>query len=121
MTPRRAWVVMGGVIVALVCLVVGLVSYILAERFGQVGDNTARIDSTEEILRIVVAITGCTTEDTPEQCRQRMGASNTAEGARRIAEVDCVTRRALAGLPAANPPMTCIEQTDPSIYPGESP
>jgi hypothetical protein len=113
--------VLGGVIVALISLIVGLVSFIVTERFSQVDRNTESLERITEVLRIVVAVTGCTTEDTAEQCRQRLRDGSTAEGARRTAEVDCLTRRALAGLPAPIPPTTCVDQTPPSIYPGEQP
>ena len=114
MTESRTKLVLGGAIVALMAMVIGLLSFIVSEKLTQVDRNS-------EVLRIVVAVTGCTTKDTPESCRQRLTDGSTAEGARRTAEVDCLTRRALAGLPAPIPPTTCVKQTDRSVYPGGTP
>lgn len=118
MKSRGTNLIFGGILVGLVSIIVGLTSFIVSNSLGQVGENTKTINNTTEILRIVVAVTGCTIEDTPESCRKKLADNSTAEGARRITEVDCITRRALAGLPAPNSSGTCASQTPPEVYPG---
>jgi hypothetical protein len=84
-------------------------------------DSLKQARTNGQTLAVLRSVTGCTAVDTPEQCHQRLRDSTTAEGARRTAEVDCLTRRALAGLPAPIPPTTCIDQTPRNIYPGGTP
>ena len=40
-----------------------------------------------DLLQVVLAVTGCTTADTPDECRAKVAAASTAEGARRVAQV----------------------------------
>jgi hypothetical protein len=63
----------------------------------------------ESLLRVVLAVSGCTTEDTPEACQQRQVDRAAAEGVQRIADVDCRFRRALARLPPPPPTEPCKE------------
>lgn len=71
-----------------------------AEKAGEeAAAGTDQSQRNETLLRIVLAITGCTVDDTPEACAQRVGTASQAEGNRRIVEVDCRIRRALAGQP----------------------
>jgi hypothetical protein len=67
-----------------------------------------------DLLGIVAAVTGCGIETPVGQCQTALAEA----GARRLAEADCQTRRALASLPAPAPGVACIEQTPPSVYPG---
>lgn len=110
--------IIGGFLVLLVSILVGLASFVVTDRFSQIGENEKQIDNAAASLRVILAVTGCTVEDTSPECLGRIQAASTAEGDRRIAEVDCVTRRAVAGLPAPIPPGTCISQTPPEVYPG---
>lgn len=81
--------------------------------------NQAKLNG--QIGAVILAVTGCTVEDTPEQCRERVRSSSVAEGARRIAEVDCADRRREAGMSAPIPPDSCVSQTPESVYPGVGP
>ncbi len=78
--------------------------------------NQARLNG--QIGAVILAVTGCTATDTPEQCRDRTRVASISEGARRISEVDCADRRREAGLPAPTPPDSCVSQTPESVYPG---
>lgn len=59
------------------------------------------------MLRVILALSDCTPEDTPEGCRQRQADRAKAEGVARVEQVDCRTRRAVAGLPAIAPNERC--------------
>jgi hypothetical protein len=83
------------------------------------GRNQARANG--RMAAVILAVTGCTAEDTPAECSTRVRDGSRAEGARRIVEVDCAARRLAAGLPAPIPPDTCPSQTPPHIYPGVTP
>ena len=72
-------------------------------------EGTEQSKRNEDLLNIVLAITGCTVDDTPEACAQRVGTASQEEGNRRILEVDCRIRRALAGQPAPEG-VTCIPE-----------
>lgn len=67
-------------------------------------ENFEAIKDQEAILRIILAVTGCTVADTTEQCQAKAAAG----GARNIAEVDCRVRLAVAGLPAPDKGQTCV-------------
>lgn len=72
-------------------------------------ESRIQSERNEDLLNIVLAITGCTVDDTPEACAQRVGTASQEEGNRRILEVDCRIRRALAGQPAPEG-VTCIPE-----------
>ncbi len=74
-----------------------------------------------QLLKIVVAVSGCTVHDAPADCVQRQRDEAAAEGRLRTAEVDCLTRRAIAGLATTDPARTCQAQTPPNVYPGSTP
>lgn len=71
----------------------------------------------EALLSVVLAVTGCTVEDTPEECRQRQRDAQT----KAIADIDCRARRRDVGLPAPTPGTPCVEQTPADVYPGATP
>lgn len=85
----------------------------------EVRDAKLAAESNNRILNIIVAFTGCLPEDSPEICQAKKKATDVKEGTRRIAEVDCIHRRSLVGLPAPEPTRFCTEQTPPEIYPGK--
>jgi hypothetical protein len=58
-------------------------------------------ESNGTLLRVLLAVSGCTAEDTPEECTERQAERSRLEGVLRVADVDCRLRRALAGLPPA--------------------
>lgn len=60
-----------------------------------------------DLMRIVVAYTGCSTTDTPEACSQKQNDRSSEEGRLRIAAVDCLVRRALDGQPPPAPGEPC--------------
>lgn len=70
-------------------------------------DATKQSERNEAILRIILAVTGCRLEDTPEQCAERIHQANLREGERRISETECRFRAALAGKPPTNPGELC--------------
>ena len=79
----------------------------------------ASIENTAKQNKLyILSISGCNTLDTPEMCAQRQAQRGLDEGIARIREVDCITRRSLAGLPAPIPPTPCTAQTPPEVYPG---
>ncbi len=65
------------------------------------------LKTNAQSLRVMLAITECTAEDTPAECRHRQDAREKEEGVARVAEVDCRVRRALAGLPPIPPTERC--------------
>lgn len=65
------------------------------------------------LLRIMLAVTGCTTDDTPQECQKRQTDRAAEEGTRRIVEVDCRIRLALAGLPSPPPDRPCTPKENP--------
>ena len=109
MDRRDRW---WGAVGAVIGLLFGL--YIIAD-----GRDQAKTNG--HTLEIILAVTGCTLDDTPEECRDRIRAAGQAEGDRRIIEVDCAARRLAAGLPAPIPPDSCPAQTPPEVYPGAPP
>lgn len=84
----------------------------LAQDSKQAAEHNTRIGA------VILAVTGCTIEDTPAECSARVRSGSQAEGARRVAEVDCAARRLAAGLPALDPRRSCAEQTPVDVYPG---
>lgn len=92
-------------------LVLGLGLLIIVD-----GRNQARRNG--DMMGVMLAVTGCTADDLPA-CSNVVRDAARSEGTRRIVEVDCLTRRALAGLPAFDPLHgSCLEQTPRHIYPG---
>lgn len=77
--------------------------------------------SNGQMVRILVATSGCSIHDAPGECARHQSDKAKAEGRTRLAEVDCLTRRVMARLPAADPSRTCQEQTPPNVYPGGKP
>jgi len=86
-------------------LTVGVISYGGYQIIVQSKEST---HSNGALLRILLAVSGCTTADTPDVCRQRQIDRSVAEGAARIADVDCRLRVALAGKPPLAPGQTCV-------------
>ena len=68
-----------------------------------------QLRSNATLLKVVLAVAGCTEHDTPAQCTQRQVDKAKAEGSSRVADVDCRIRLALAGLPG--PPYGVICQS----------
>lgn len=102
--------------VFIIAVVVGL-GVIVNTNYQASAAKRLAADNTR-ILGIIAAVTGCNPEESLDVCSAKVRAANIAEGTRRIIEVDCITRRALAGLPAPDPTRFCTEQTPPTIYPG---
>lgn len=98
--------------IAAMVLVLGLFAIVDAR-------NQAKVNG--RMAAVILAVTGCTAEDTPDQCSNRVRSGSQAEGARRVIEVDCADRRRAAGLPAPDPADSCPNQTPPHIYPGGTP
>ena len=65
--------------------------------------NFKALKDQQDILRIILAVTGCTVEETSEQCQAKVATG----GFRSIIEVDCRMRLALAGLPPPDKGQTC--------------
>ncbi len=55
-------------------------------------ENETLIRDVRDIGRIVVAVTGCTPEDTQEKCQDKLKAKSIEEGNRRVAAVHCIVR-----------------------------
>lgn len=113
----RVFKIFGLVVVFTISAVVGGLIVIISTN----ATTTVTQDQTKDngrILEIMVAVTGCTPEHSPEACTNMLRDRDIREGTRRIAEVDCVHRRQHAGLPAPEPGRFCIEQTPPEVYPG---
>ncbi|HUR18882.1 MAG TPA: hypothetical protein VMZ51_08115 [Acidimicrobiales bacterium] len=87
------------------------------KNFEVIVQTKATADQVAATLQVVLADTGCDVTDTVDMCAERVRAKTLAEGARRIAEVDCLTRRALAGMAAPDPTKSCLPQTPADIYP----
>jgi hypothetical protein len=81
----------------------------------QARDQTRR---NGNIGRLLLAVSGCEATDTLDQCRQRQKDRALFDGRMRTTEVDCLTRRVVAGLPAPDPDRRCADQTPVSVYPG---
>lgn len=107
-TPAaRAFLIFTAAIVGTAVLVVVLL-------FGTVGNTEKTVQQSETnfdvlkdaetILRIILAVTGCTEQDTEQQCRDRVAASST----RSVVELDCRVRLAIAGQPAPKTGETCV-------------
>lgn len=98
--------VIGSIVTAIVLLIGTAMR--AEEARTKTAENTDLIRDVHKLLEVVLAVTSCTEEDTPAQCRERITNSSQVEGQRRILEVDCRLRRALAGLPAPQPDQPCI-------------
>ena len=107
-TPAaRAFLIFTAAIVGTAVLVVVLL-------FGAVGNTEKTVNQSEQnfgvlkdqdtILRVILAVTGCTEQDTPQQCRERVAASSTGS----VIELDCRIRLALAGEPSPKMGETCV-------------
>lgn len=70
-------------------------------------EATKQSERNELLLRIVLAVTGCREDDPPEVCAERVRQASAEEGDRRIVEVDCRVRAALAGKPPPPPGQSC--------------
>jgi hypothetical protein len=92
------------VVVAVVTFTVGAVSY---------GGYRIIIQSKEQsqfngsLLRILLGVSGCTVNDTPQACAQRQADRSLREGRQRVADVDCRIRRALARQPSPPADAAC--------------
>ena len=88
----------------------------------EISETNEQTKQNGEILNVIAAVTGCTIADTQESCQAKLRAEtqrrNLVERVGRVVEVDCVHRRAHAGLPAPDPSKSCPEQTPKEIYPG---
>jgi hypothetical protein len=71
-------------------------------------NNASLSKDNATLLRVILAVTGCTAEDTAEQCSQRIVVATAAQGTGRIAEIDCRVRLALANLPPPPAGEMCI-------------
>lgn len=107
-TPAaRAFIIFVGAIVATGVLVVILLFTTKENTDKSVEQSEENFDSLkgqEAILRIILAVTGCTIEDSVEQCQ----AKAKAYGAANIIEVDCRVRLAVAGAPAPERGSSCV-------------
>lgn len=74
----------------------------------QLAQIKAIAESNTSILRVVLAVTGCTVEDTAEQCGKRSADNGRAAAAVSIADIDCRIRRALANKPAPAAGEVCV-------------
>ena len=89
----------------LISLVVGVVSF---GGYQVIVQSRTSTHYNGTILKILLSVSGCTTNDTPEVCRQRQADRSTAEGLARIADVDCRLRLALAGKPPLAAGQPCV-------------
>lgn len=70
----------------------------------QQGTDTAKVNRS--MLLVLLAVSGCTTSDSPAECSARQTDRSRLEGQRRVADVECRIRAALAGKPPT--PGACI-------------
>lgn len=78
-----------------------------ADQVRQTEYQTRQTEFNATMLRVLLALSDCTAEDTPDECRQRRKDRDRAEGVGRVAEVDCRNYRSHAGLPALPPNDRC--------------
>ncbi len=95
-------------IVAVVLLVIGMGAAVtgIGALYVVVQVNQASVDNGD-ILRVLLATSGCTTDDTPEACAQRQADRAAEQGTDRVAQVDCRMHAALRGLPPIPPKERC--------------
>lgn len=89
-----------------ICAAIGIVLLInIHEQSVQAAKSS---ESNAATLRVVLAVTGCEVNDTPKQCHDKIVAQSTESNNRRIAESDCLVRRAVANLPPLPKGETCV-------------
>jgi len=117
---HKTWVRV--VLVMVVAVLVGIGSYFAISTAADARSSSrAAREQSAENKQLILRVFGCQPDDSPEACAERQAQRSRDEGVARIKQVDCITRRALAGMPAPIPPDNCTSQTPPNIYPGGNP
>lgn len=120
-TPAsRAFTIFAGLILVTAAFVLIGLKFI-ADARAQAFKATAQSEANHEVLkelreiqRVILAVTGCTEEMTDQECQDLLKQASTAEGDRRIREVDCRTYRALRGEPPLGPGEKCLPPDPPA-------
>lgn len=98
---------------AITGLIVALaMAALLIGGYNVVVQSREQSEYNESLLRVVLATSGCTVADSPDTCRQRQADRAAAEGAARVADVDCRIRLALAGQPPPTAARPCVPRTE---------
>lgn len=96
-----------GTAIVVVMLLVGTVGNTESVK-RQSEENGRLLEDTAAILRVVLAVTGCTVNDTAKECAARTAANSGAGTEGILAEIDCRIRRAVDRLPAVAAGTNCL-------------